>query len=737
MAPAMQFNLPTGQWADLDGSVMRFVRRARDRDRRLVFEGLDGVPHDMSDTELLDLQHNRRRLRLLTAAEASDRLEEAGRPRVTFARNDPALSDRARLCLDYVRGWERAGCPPRTEAAIQDIVEEVFQARQDRNALPVERRAPSARQVLRWVASWVGSGGDIETLVPQVANKGNTTDRLSSRAREILERVVEDRYLVGTRPTAVSVYKHVIVAFEDHNAALPVAERIPTPSVKAVYRAIGQIDRYTLDCTRLGRRKADHNWRPVGSSPQTTMHNEVWEIDSTPMDLIVLDEATRLPIGRPYVTTAIDRHTRMVTGFHLGFDPPGTYSTNECLRAAILPKDELLANCPEVTGDWPCMGTPIDLVPDRGSEFRSRSFVEACLTLGIDLQYTPVLKAWYKGKIERFFRTLTTDVFQRVPGTTFSNFLKRNKEDIPETVAVATLGEVRAQVLRYIVEIYHRRRHRGLGVSPLEAWNESVRLHGMRPLPDPQRVMISLSQVAYRIPQRYGIEFEGLHYNSHAVAAYRIRNGAPKALRIAVDPRDLTSIQFMDPDTGEFIDVPIQDHMRPRVTGITLEKHKLARAMQRNSPETLAGETGLVRAYSLIDDAMRNLGAANGLANRRRAAGYWETLQRAKPPEDPVAFDTVASARGVTDGLFGNRPADPDEETAAVVKDEAAVVEQPAVEPLVAPKRRRRKTDEPDATPTDAPPRAETTGKLEDPDSLDDYARSLGMGVRKNGKTDQ
>lgn len=189
-------------------------------------------------------------------------------------------------------------------------------------------------------------------------------------------------------------------------------------------------------------------------------------------------------------------------------------------------------------------------------------------------------------------------------------------------------------------------------MSPLDAYLESVRQHGMRALPDPERIVTALSRVDYRVPQRYGLEYEGLVYNSMDVLAYRIRRDVPKAVRIAVDPHDLTQISFLDPETNRFVPVPIQASMLKKVKGVTLQKHKLARALQLANPERLSGEAGLMKAYTIIDNCMRDLGAAKGRENRRDAARYWEALTKAKPPEEPPAFDTAASARGVSDGLF-------------------------------------------------------------------------------------
>jgi putative transposase len=40
--------------------------------------------------------------------------------------------------------------------------------------------------------------------------------------------------------------------------------------------------------------------------------NDVWQIDHTVIDFIVIDEETRLPISRPFLTLAAEICTRMV-----------------------------------------------------------------------------------------------------------------------------------------------------------------------------------------------------------------------------------------------------------------------------------------------------------------------------------------------------------------------------------------------------------------------------------------
>jgi len=62
------------------------------------------------------------------------------------------------------------------------------------------------------------------------------------------------------------------------------------------------------------------------------------KIDHTFVDVIVVDQEQRLPIGRPWLTLAIDVATRMVAGFHISLWAPSTVSLCLALSHAVLAK---------------------------------------------------------------------------------------------------------------------------------------------------------------------------------------------------------------------------------------------------------------------------------------------------------------------------------------------------------------------------------------------------------------
>lgn len=637
-SPAPPLNIRNKQAFRYDGRLVHYRGRARDRDRTHLFEGTNGVPLALTDAGLLQAQQAGCLVAVRDPRAAGDEGAEHG-TRATLDTMPQDIRPEVERRMAYVTAWRRAGEPARTEANLRPILLSVADTLDDPSP-------PSCRTLTRWLEAWKAAGGNAEGLVPQQG--GNRSDRLSAEERELLQDTLERHYLVSSRPSVVTVMRDVRAAFEAVNAARSPGQHMRMPGRSTIYESVTAIDRCTLDYTRHGKAKAEHEWRVVGSGPVCERANEAWEIDHTRVDVIVVDEASGLPIGRPWVSVALDRHSRMVVGFRIGFEAPSAETALDLLRICVAPKDELLRTFPAVRGDWPCHGVPGTVVTDNGREFKSKSFAEACLRLGCEVEYTPVLKAWYKGRVERHFRYLAESVFHRIPGTTFSRTSLRG-DIAPERLARVTLAKLREHVAMFLVDVYPNKVNRMLGgLTPLRLWNESVARHGIALPPSPAELLAATAHVVWRVPQRYGVEVEGLRYNGEALLAYRVVRGLPREVKVRVDPGDLARVSFVHPETGAAHELRVAEAMRSRLAGVTLEQHRMARALQRENPERLAGEEGLFRAYRLIDVAMQAGAKENGLANRVRAAAFLERQLRARlPAEDASAYSLRMSSASV------------------------------------------------------------------------------------------
>jgi len=84
---------------------------------------------------------------------------------------------------------------------------------------------------------------------------------------------------------------------------------------------------------------------------------ELVQIDHTQSDLVVVDERWRKPIGRPWITLAIDIASRCVVGVSIAMERPSAATVALLLTRVAMPKAPWLAHI-GVDTQWPMYGVP-------------------------------------------------------------------------------------------------------------------------------------------------------------------------------------------------------------------------------------------------------------------------------------------------------------------------------------------------------------------------------------------
>ena len=92
---------------------------------------------------------------------------------------------------------------------------------------------------------------------------------------------------------------------------------------------------------RYGHDSAVKAFRDVKGHSIAKAPLERAEIDHTLLDLMVVDDQTGIPLGRPSVTACIDCYTRCILGIYIGFNPLSYQSVAACLKDCFLPKVNL------------------------------------------------------------------------------------------------------------------------------------------------------------------------------------------------------------------------------------------------------------------------------------------------------------------------------------------------------------------------------------------------------------
>jgi putative transposase len=114
---------------------------------------------------------------------------------------------------------------------------------------------------------------------------------------------------------------------------------------------------------KRGRRKKSRRVTAGLAFPNANFPLDVVQIDHTPLDLILVDEQNREPIGRPYLSIAIDVYSRVIIGFCIMLDTPSIFSVGQLITHCILPKNDFLEKI-GVKASWDFFGVMRTLLMD-------------------------------------------------------------------------------------------------------------------------------------------------------------------------------------------------------------------------------------------------------------------------------------------------------------------------------------------------------------------------------------
>ena len=438
---------------------------------------------------------------------------------------------------------------------------------------------------------------------------------LDAKVDEVIQAAIDEVFLTRQRPRV----SDLVTEIRRRCWTLGLGR----PSRKAVQRRIDQRAASEVLAKRSGRKAARDRFAPATGSLDAPWPLALVQIDHTPVDVMAVDSVTRLPIQRPWLTLAIDVHSRCVAGFHLALEPPSATSVALCLAHAALPKAGWLM-ARNVPGEWPAEGVPERLHLDNAKEFHSEALKRGCEQYSIGVDYRPVRTPHYGGHIERLIGTMMGKV-HLLPGTTFSSVQEKGEWD-PEKTAAMTLDEIERWLAHAVVGVYHREVHRGIGTTPLAAWERGIVGDGERPgrgapvpVADARRFLLDFLPYERRLVRRDGVFLHSIGYWSDVLRTWI---GERERMIVRYDPRDLSRVHLLAPD-GRYYDLSYRDLGRP---AISLWEHRLALKRLREEGRAEVDEQAIFETI----EAMR------GIADRASAVSKLARRQRERRPKPAV-----------------------------------------------------------------------------------------------------
>ena len=494
-----------------------------------------------------------------------------------------------------------------TQEILEPLIQKVHETIGDR------KRRPHWKTVYYcWYRSLIITE-DIRVLIPRYEGRGNFTRKFSGsrkheysekdkekaqRVGEIVDEVIAEKYLNPQRLTIAAVYEVLESRIADENLYRKDGDKLPTPSKRSLYDIVDQLDEYEVVKARYGKRIAELRCGMYKRGPQPTRPLERVEIDHTKLDLFVIDPITKMPIGRPTLTLAIDKYTRMILGFYISFNGTGFLAVMHCLRHAILPKTYVKNMYPAVKHLWNVFGIPEMLVVDNGPEFHGDGFEDACLQIGTVISYCPVKKPWFKAIVERYFGTLNQELLHQLPGTTFSNIFDKEDYD-PAKNAIIPLNTLLEILHVFIIDYYSQRKHRGINDIPARRWDAAIKEYPPALPSRREDLQVLLGDIEYRTIQSTGIALFNLTYKDDALAHLR-KGRKGHFFKIKYDPSDISVIYVLDPDNDKFVPVPAENQQYTK--GLSLWQHNV---IQRYARRIIDEELDIVALCRTKETIMR------------------------------------------------------------------------------------------------------------------------------------
>ena len=504
----------------------------------------------------------------------------------------------------------------------------------------------SRRQVYVLIRRARQGTGLVTDLTPGRSGGGKGKGRLPEPVERIIRELLQKRFLTKQKRSLAAFHREVAQACK--------TQKLPVPARNTVAQRIAGLHPAKIARSRGGQDAARPLQGAGGIPPEVTMPLEQVQIDHTVIDLIVVDERDRQPIGRPYLTLAIDVFTRCVLGMVVTLEAPSAVSVGLCLAHAACDKRPWLEGL-NVEMDWPMSGKPRLLYLDNAAEFKSEALRRGCEQHGIRLDYRPPGQPHYGGIVERIIGTAMQMIHDELPGTTFSNPGQRGEYD-SEKMATLTLRELE-RWLALAVGTYHGSVHNGLLQPPAARWAEAVERVGVPAVVTrPTAFLVDFLPVIRRTLTRTGFVIDHIHYYADALKPWIARRERLPAFLIRRDPRDISRIWELKPEGQHYLEIHYRTLSHPAVT---LWEQRQALAKLRQLGREQVDESALFRMIGQMREIVTT--AQKATRKARRDADRRQHLKTSEPPAKPIPPD-VDMADPQADNLPPAKPFDQIEE---------------------------------------------------------------------------
>lgn len=515
---------------------------------------------------------------------------------------------------------ERKSCGPAKESDCAEVAKQMgVHPRTVRRRLSAHRNNPMPAAQL-----------------PSTPGPSPGSRRLAPVVESLIDKAIEEVHLTRERRSFAAVVSRAAVLAREAGML--------APGRKAVRARISARDPMEVAKKRFGSHDAHAKQAPSIVGLAVSRPLEAVQIDHALVDLIVVSGLTRKPIGRPWITVAIDVYTRCILGYYLSFDTPNQTSVAHALEHASLPKQPWLKSL-GLDVAYPMFGKIECIHWDNAKTFQARDVKAQCERYGIRIQERPVRSPHYGAYVERVIGTMMGAI-HLLPGTTFSNVKARGSYP-SEKRAALSFHDLERWLAEEIAGKYHHRPHRGLGgMTPAGAWDAAWKdVVGEPIIPpmigDPRSFVIGFLPSVSRRVGRTGIMLHGLQYWDPCLTPLINDH---KDHQVHFSQRDLSKVHLRQ---GEgFVDVPLLDRSQG---AFSLWELREARAELRARGRAASSESEMFESIQRQRSIQVQAEASSKAARRKIAR---TPVQQSVPVSSAVDYAQAVTAYDWSDGVI-------------------------------------------------------------------------------------
>lgn len=395
---------------------------------------------------------------------------------------------------------------------------------------------------------------------------------------------------------------------------------------------------------REGRTVANRQIEGVHASVVTHRPLQCVVMDHTQIDMHVVvynDKGTIVEeTSRPWLIVVMDVHTRMVLAARLSIRSPSLETLNAGLKQTLKPKDFLqhLNTGDAYAWSLDCFGKFKRMLVDNDLANIGRSLRASASFVGLHVSFAPVKTPPYKAIVERFFKTLNTNIWHEADGGVAEKPGVSDQD--PRKSARFTLPEAQEKLWNWIITVYHLAVHDELGVPPAFMWKESFESYTRPLVADMSAIDQVFGKAVVRTLTTSGIEYrkEVFHHPDVVTSllddlCHLVRNprgtkrkNNTRSVEIELTEQEtVAAIAVYNPARGIWVEIPNEDTTRTS----TYEDAVVERG-KRN-------------------DAIENFFSRNDLAINK--ANHFSSLTSYVPP----AIDLPSSSEPVDTALSDGR----------------------------------------------------------------------------------